>query len=48
MSNIFTHSQLDIRSNPNLFINGDGSLNQRGNSSNMAQGQPSLHFEQGM
>ena len=29
MSNIFTHSQLDIRSNPNLFINGCMSVNQR-------------------
>lgn len=29
-SNIFAHSQLDTRSNPNLFMNGDFSLWQRG------------------
>ena len=30
MSNIFTHSQLDIRSNPNQIINGCFTVNQRG------------------
>ncbi len=30
MTNVFDKSQLDVRSNPNLFINGDFSVDQRG------------------